>query len=402
MSVGAATAFVSLLSGMALFLALALEPRHPRSAQAGWRLLAYTLGPVATALAILACGGILIEAVLFHVPVPGAGGPATGIVVTTMGIVLLYRSFPVARLIRTVPLEYTAGYLTGFAWASCWPAAWSALATGNPVYFLLGAAGGILADTLDRWVIRYTRKVDIHVVPDPLAPDPSLVASALSDAVLSCHTVQAPLSLRLYPGQGQDGDWIRYRITLDTRNRRIEVQGGSRTASAPMGLPVTCDGYYTVTTGDSPLDLAIACTHDGGVRFSVNSWRREWTHSLAFATMLSGLTALVAGSMAGLVLGGALCLRLLLDQAGFTATALAWPFSRTLQPGLQRVPPARRPFVHGAILWLALLVTGWNLLRAIVPGAPWVLPAPLILAAGITPLVGLPWIRRLRRAESAS
>ena len=65
-------------------------------------------------------------------------------------------------------------FMSGVAVASFGPWAIDAALNGNPVFFVLGGACGILPDTLDFKFYRFFYEHDVYVEPDPAAPDAPL------------------------------------------------------------------------------------------------------------------------------------------------------------------------------------------------------------------------------------
>ena len=65
-------------------------------------------------------------------------------------------------------------FAAGVAVASCFPQAVQAGTEGSPLYFILGGAAGLIADTLDFKFFRFVYRHDLEVIPDPLRPDPQM------------------------------------------------------------------------------------------------------------------------------------------------------------------------------------------------------------------------------------
>ena len=68
-------------------------------------------------------------------------------------------------------------FMSGVAVASFGPWAIEAAQQGNPIFFILGGACGILPDTIDFKFYRFFYEHDVYITPDPLNPDPQYVAS---------------------------------------------------------------------------------------------------------------------------------------------------------------------------------------------------------------------------------
>ena len=74
-------------------------------------------------------------------------------------------------------------FMSGVAVASFCPWSIDAALQGNPLFFVLGGACGILPDTLDFKVYRFFYKHDIYITPDPGNPDPQYIADEMARAM---------------------------------------------------------------------------------------------------------------------------------------------------------------------------------------------------------------------------
>ena len=88
-------------------------------------------------------------------------------------------------------------FTAGLAAASFFPGAVTAAASGNPLYFILGGAFGILPDTLDFKFYRFFVKHDMEVIPDPNRADPQMIADAVAYAVNRAALTGKPVRIRL-------------------------------------------------------------------------------------------------------------------------------------------------------------------------------------------------------------
>jgi len=385
--------FITILWCVPAFLALVLLPSLSRSARSHRDRFIHEMAPVAVSLATLSLAGLLIWIVCHRPP----SFPGTGFLVlaTAIGIGLLPAAFPSSGLIRGITLETVARFIAGMAWASCWPAARQAAEDGNPVFFLIGGVCGLLPDTLDQWLARFLRRIDVHIVPDPLAPDPRLVADALAQAGAVCHGRGRTVHVELYPGQDSNGAWHRFTVRMDTGHRLVTVSHAGCSASAPLPVNITGIHPFTFQTGDSPLSLSMECSERDRISLDLMPWRQGWSHSLILAAGLGLAAGLITGVVGGLIAAGACTLHILMDHSGFSGTGAFFPFSRRRTAGLQLLAPSREKGFNLGVIWLGVVLTGWTLMRSALPAMGMIPPVQVILFAGIIPAAGLMWwIRR--------
>lgn len=366
-AISAPLSLLSILWSVPLFLALTQKPVEPRSAlPGGERLRKATAAPLFTMLTIaLVC--LLSGIVFYRFPPPWNRGfidwllsPGLLILVTAIGISLIPTSFRCSPLTSGVTRRSLSLFALGLAGVSCWPIARQATLDGNPFFFLIATAGVLLPDLLANWISRFWRKVDIHVAPDPLAPDPQLVANALATAINRCDSNQQWLRLQLYPGQDASGRWLKYTVRLTGPRHTITVSQANQVAVAPLSVRVSCQGTYTVETADAPLSLDFAPTQNGYVRVSDNPWRQGWSHSYYIAGLLAAVTWLFAGWLAAVIMAGAFCLHILTDQAGYRGADTAFTPTTGPTTGFQLISPRRMRRFHIAIIWLSIVILGWN------------------------------------------
>jgi hypothetical protein len=272
-----------------------------------------------------------------------------------------------------------AHFAVGVAAASCFPQAVQAGAGGDPLYFLLGGCCGLLPDTLDFKFTRFFARSDIEVTPDPLRPDPQLIADAVARAVNLAHAGGKPVSIKLNTIRLGADDWQQYTVRFDVPARRIVVSYGpvvdtgqnpvsaptSRaSAAAALLCPVSLD--YEAATCVDILDgpfFSMEPTPDGRVIPRFIPWHRQWTHSLITALAAGLVCALVWGPLAGLVAFAAWAAHALLDQTGFMGNSLFYPLRKGRAPGLG-LTHSSRGLPNLASVWLACLLVFWNIQRA--------------------------------------
>jgi hypothetical protein len=273
-----------------------------------------------------------------------------------------------------------AHFSIGVALASCFPAAVESGAGGNPLYFLLGGACGLLPDTLDFRLARFLKKRDVHVRPDPLKPDPQLIADAAALAVNRAHAEGRPVSLFLDTVRLGTDIWQSYAVRFDPAQRRVVAAYGEaihtdesvvapapskREGSAPLECGVLLE--YMATTKIGPFDgslLEMEPLRDGRVMPKFIPWHRLWSHSLVVAGAVGAVVGLLARDwLAGAVAGGAWAAHALADQLGFLGSCLLYPLRKRRYQGLKWAHSGST-LPNLLAVWLSCAVIFWNLYAA--------------------------------------
>ena len=366
------------------FWVLTLLPRPPRTVLAPASRFIHAMIPVWVGTVTLLFSGLL-GFILSHRPLDS--GTLILIMVTAAGIGLLLHSFdfPNPRDSGFLLRSFSC-FMAGLAWASCSPAAWFAANSGNPALLLAGAACGLLPDTLDQWVARFLHRTDIHIVPDPLAPDPAMIANALATAAVDCHDSGHGINVQWYASQVGADEWQTYTVRFDNNRRRITVTQGEVSSSASLPITIATDRTVMLAIHDNPVSLGLEPDKQGRVTVRVMPWEQGWSHSLMAAAIGGLLTGCLLGWPAGLVACGAWLLHIAADQINFTGSKLLFPFTRTRYTGLQWIHPGQSVFFHVTIIWISILLLGWNWCRMISPDLPIPSPLQLVLFAGAIPL----------------
>jgi membrane-bound metal-dependent hydrolase YbcI (DUF457 family) len=304
-------------------------------------------------------------------------------------------------------------FVTGVALASFFPEAVRAAEAGNPVHFVLGGVCGLLPDTLDFKFWRYCYRHDMEVIPDPLRPDPGMVAGAVAAAVNKAHAEGRPVRIKLNTVKLGPDAWQQYVIRFRPAERRIEVAFGPvvDTGQQPLRAPPRVKPASAQVAADMRVDYELDTNVDifdgptfemrpcaeGRVEAVFLPWHRQWTHSLVVGVMVGVAAGLVWGVTAGMVAALAWAAHVLEDQLGYMGSALWFPFAtrRSRGAGLMH---AVEPLPNLAVVWAACVLMFWNLWRygAEAKSAPGLVP--WILAASV-PLVVAVWWRRFRARQ---
>lgn len=272
-----------------------------------------------------------------------------------------------------------AHFATGVAVASCFPQAVEAGAAGNPLYFILGGVFGLLPDTLDFKLGRFLYRHHMEVRPDPLQPDPQMIADTIALAIGRAHELKNPFRIRLGAVRLGPDEWQRYEVDFDVVARHVTVRFGpavdtsgrpiegrsyrtlEASASLPCAIKLDYQARTTIDIFDGPV-FSMDPTSDDRVMPVFIPWHRQWSHCLLM-TLVSGLiVGLLAGPLAGVVACLAAAAHVLLDQFGHMGSNVFAPFRKGRCAGLGIVHSADA-FPNFATVWLACMLIFWNLAR---------------------------------------
>ena len=272
--------------------------------------------------------------------------------------------------------------------ASCFPDAVRAGADGNPLYFVLGGVFGLLPDTLDFKFYRFFIKHDMEVAPDPLDPDPQLIADAVAMAANRASNTGKPVRIKLDTIRLGADRWRQYEVKFDVAGRRVAVCYGPivdtgrnpipgtlpekcRTAFAPIesGIRLDYEATTEVDIFDGPL-FEMEPGRDGRIVPRFIPWHRQWSHSLALAFLFGLASALIWNWLAGAIVFGAHVAHAMVDQLGFMGNNFLFPFRRYRSEGLKWIHSSEASANFWTV-WLSCLLIFWNLYSAL----PWSIPA---------------------------
>ncbi|MEI6515823.1 MAG: hypothetical protein WCO77_07595 [bacterium] len=367
-----------------VFIVLTRLPGPPRTAVSRREHFAHAMSPVAAGITFLALTGLLVRVMVFHAPFSALSLLAA--LAATAGIALIPIAFGARLLHFADPWLALARFMSGIALASCWPAAWE----NQQALFILGSVCALLPDTLDQWVSRFITRSHLHIAPDPLAPDAQLAADTIAMAMTRCLDRREPLVIQFYPGQTQAGKWHRYTLRFNNEEGLVVVTHGDTVTTAAIPCRVTTGQSFTLESPEGILSMRLEPAPNGRISLRANPWERNWSHSLILGAGLGVVAWVLWGVPAGLIAGGAIALHALADQLGFSDSGLLFPVTRNHVPGLQLLRPAHARLFNCSVSWLALLITGWNGARILLPVTIEAPPLiPLLLLAGALPIGGL-------------
>jgi membrane-bound metal-dependent hydrolase YbcI (DUF457 family) len=274
-----------------------------------------------------------------------------------------------------------AHFISGVAAASFCPWAVEAAQNGNPAFFILGAAAGILPDTIDFKFYRYFYRHDVSVELRPDRLDPQPIANAVAAAVTEAAATGRPVRLKLATIKLSADNWRQYRVKIDPEAGEVRVQFGPvvstgqspQSGTLPVNRPVAVAKFsvpvrqsyepvYTVDIFDGPSFL-FQRSEGGAVEIDFLPWHRNWSHSFTVAALLAGL-ALLWIWQAGVVVFCAYALHIIEDQTGHMGSNLFFPFTGKRTPGLKWMYSGDA-FPNFGCVWLCCLLIFWNVYAAI-------------------------------------
>ncbi len=278
-------------------------------------------------------------------------------------------------------------FMSGVAVASFGPWSIDAALRGNPMFFILGGACGILPDTLDFKFYRFFYRHDVYVEPDPKDPDPTKIAQEVARAIRM--GVDGNRYIRLKLGSIRLGAdfWQQYQVTLDNEAQevvcrlgpvvntgQVPVEGTERNDAvgrAPLPAPViqTYDAKLTVDIFDGPT-VGFDPRPDGGFDLEFLPWHREWSHALTVGLFLGLLWAIVSSLLGaytaawqGLVtIAACYAVHVVEDQLGHMGSNLFWPFTKKRAEGLHWMHSGDG-LPNFTAVWVSCILIFWNLSR---------------------------------------
>jgi len=305
-----------------------------------------------------------------------------------------------------------AHFSAGVALASFFQAAVKAGAEGNPMYFILGGTFGLLPDTMDFKFYKFFYKYDMIVTPDPLDPDPQMIANAVAMAANNAFVDKKPVRIKLNTIRLGSDLWRQYSVKFDISGRKVVVLIGPvvRTdqsvvkecsckkayahAELICGIKPDYETETVVDILDGPSFL-MKPTLDKRVVPVFIPWHREWSHSLVIGLLFALVGTVMWDVLAGMIIFGAYAAHILVDQLGFLGSCLFFPFRSSLRIGGMKLIHSGDMLPNFGTVWLSCLAIFWNLYRDL----PWQIdsfnPLKLIFYGIILPFAMIVLLRRL-------
>ena len=301
-------------------------------------------------------------------------------------------------------------FMSGVAVASFGPWAVEAALRGDPTFFILGGACGILPDTLDFKFYRFFYEHDVYVTPDPKHPDPQYIANEVARAIQMGVDEHRYIRLKLVSIRLGADFWQQYLVQFDNEKHEVVVNFGpvvntgqvpvegtagrypEARAPIPAGVVQTYDAKLRVDIFDGPT-IGLAPRPDGDFDLDFLPWHREWSHALTvglglgilwwlvsalvavFSVGLSalfapgGLSALLAthawavGWQGLVTIAGCYAIHVVEDQLGHMGSNLFYPFTKHRSVGLHWMHSGDG-LPNFTAVWLSCIFIFWNLSRS--------------------------------------
>lgn len=312
-----------------------------------------------------------------------------------------------------------AHFSAGIALASFFQAAVKAGVEGNPLYFILGGVFGLLPDTLDFKFYKFFYRYDMIVTPDPLSPDPQMIADAVAMAANNAFVDKKPVRIKLNTIRLGSDLWRQYRVKFDIPGRKIRVSIGPvvRTDQSAVkeyscniedahaelicGVKPDYETETVVDILDGPSFL-MKPTADKRVVPLFIPWHREWSHSLVVGLLFALAGTVVWDVLAGVIIFCAYAAHILVDQLGFLGSCLLYPFRSSSRTGGMKLIHSGDTLPNFGAVWFSCLIIFWNLYRDL----PWQIesfnPLKLIFYGVILPFGAMVLLRRFLAVRNNS
>ena len=290
-----------------------------------------------------------------------------------------------------------AHFASGLVAASFVPGVAQASANGS-LLIALGGLCAMLPDWLDFKFARFLEKRDAEVAPDPIQPNPQVLADLIAEQLRLAQT--NPRVVQLHPTRRSVLDWLLYSVRFDVAHGDVVVTLNDEEARAhACPLDYTYDGALDVSElgGPSlrfsaqppPRPSSVRMGEGVPVRIEFLPWHRAWSHSLILALALGLVCGGLMGWMAGIVAALGYAVHVLEDQLGYMGSNLFWPLTRSRSNGLGLLHSGDT-IPNMVTVWLSLTLLLLNLDRArdipLLPFGPYlgfVVLLPVLILVGI-------------------
>jgi membrane-bound metal-dependent hydrolase YbcI (DUF457 family) len=277
-------------------------------------------------------------------------------------------------------------FMSGVAVASFGPWAIQAAMDGNPIYFILGGACGILPDTIDFKFYRFFYHHDVYATPDPKNLDPQYVADEVARAVNLAVDEKRYVNLKLVSVRLGADFWQQYSVKFDNEKLEVLVKFGPVVNTGQVPVEGTEHGHPTV--GRAKLKAKVIQTYDAALKVDIFDgptvglkpmangdldleflpWHREWSHSLTIGAMLGVLVGILAFFVSGwsaawqcfVTIAACYGVHVVEDQLGHMGSNLFYPLTKNRTPGLQWMHSGDG-LPNFLAVWTCCLLIFWNL-----------------------------------------
>ncbi len=279
-------------------------------------------------------------------------------------------------------------FMSGVAVASFGPWAIDAALNGNPLFFVLGGACGILPDTLDFKFYRFFYEHDVYVTPDPKAPDPQYVADEFARAVALAVDEKRYVRVKLVSVRLGADFWQQYTVKIDNEKMEVLVKFGPVVNTGQVPVEGTENRYPAVAR--AKLKAKVIQTYDAGLKVDIFDgptiglklmdsgdldleflpWHREWSHSLTIGAALGVLVGVLAFLVSGwaaawqcfVTIAACYGVHVVEDQLGHMGSNIFYPLTKNRTPGLHWMHSGDG-LPNFLTVWICCLLIFWNLYR---------------------------------------
>ena len=279
-------------------------------------------------------------------------------------------------------------FMSGVAVASFGPWAIDAALNGNPLFFVLGGACGILPDTLDFKFYRFFYEHDVYITPDPKNPDPQYVADEYARAVALAVDEKRYVRVKLVSVRLGADFWQQYSVKIDNEKLEVLVKFGPVVNTGQVPVEGTENRYPTVAR--AKLKAKVIQTYDAGMKVDIFDgptiglkpmengdldleflpWHREWSHSLTVGAMLGALVGAGVWLAAGwtpawqsfVTIAACYGVHVVEDQLGHMGSNIFYPLTKLRTPGLHWMHSGDG-LPNFLTVWICCLLIFWNLYR---------------------------------------
>ena len=279
-------------------------------------------------------------------------------------------------------------FMSGVAVASFGPWAIDAALNGNPLFFVLGGACGILPDTVDFKFYRFFYEHDVYITPDPLKPDPQYVADEYARAVALAVDEKRYVRVKLVSIRLGADFWQQYSVKIDNEKMEVLVKFGPVVNTGQVPVEGTEKRYPTIAR--AKLKAKVIQTYDAGMKVDIFDgptiglkpmdngdldleflpWHREWSHSLTVGAMLGVLVGVLAYFVSGwaaawqcfVTIAACYGVHVVEDQLGHMGSNIFYPITKLRTPGLHWMHSGDG-LPNFLTVWTCCLLIFWNLYR---------------------------------------
>jgi len=279
-------------------------------------------------------------------------------------------------------------FMSGVAVASFGPWAIDAALNGNPIFFVLGGACGILPDTIDFKFYRFFYEHDVYVTPDPKSPDPQYVADEFARAVALAVDEKRYVRVKLVSVRLGADFWQQYTVKIDNEKMEVLVKFGPVVNTGQVPVEGTEKRYPTIAR--AKLKAKVIQTYDAGLKVDIFDgptiglkpmdngdldleflpWHREWSHSLTVGAMLGVLVGVLAYFVSGwaaawqcfVTIAACYGVHVVEDQLGHMGSNIFYPITKLRTPGLHWMHSGDG-MPNFLTVWICCLLIFWNLYR---------------------------------------